>query len=129
MTRTLSEALAADGVTLHTVTHDVVGDFRAFHGTVHCEGRTMDLNWTQDADNPDTDPSAVSILAPVIRNTQTAEASDSYRDWAENFSFDPEEWMPRETYTALLGIAQNLRNLLGDERYESYSSDRVKHDD
>lgn len=128
MTRTLSQALADDGVTL-TCAHDVVGGFRAFHGTVHLEDRTMDLNWTQDVDNPDTEPSVVSVLAPVIRNAQTAEAADTYEDWAGDFSLDPEQWMPRQVYTAQLGIAKNLRSLLGDERYEGYNSDLVEHDD
>lgn len=125
--KTLSEALATDGVTL-THTSKVVGSARVFHGTFHLEGRTLEHGWSQSADSADTDPSAASILGPVIRFAQTAEAADGYEDWAGDFSLSKEEWMPRETYEKWLDIARGLRGLLGDERYDSYSSDLVEHE-
>lgn len=124
----LSEALAADGVTL-TYTSRVTGHNRVFNGVITCEGRTMEHDWSQDAGNTDTDPSAVSILAPAIRFAQTAEAADDYEEWASDFAADPSDWMDRETFEKWLKIAQNLRTLLGNERYESYSSNNVEHDD
>lgn len=125
--KTLSEALAADGVTL-THTSKVVGDVRAFHGTFHLGGRTLEHDWSQSADSEDTNPSAASILGPAIRFSQTAEAADSYEDWAGDFSFNEEEWMSRETYEEWLDIAKRLRAFLGDARYEGYSSDLVEHE-
>jgi hypothetical protein len=126
--KTLSGALAADGVTLAQFISEVHGDTRTFHGTFHFEGRTLEHVWTQHAGNEDLHPSAASVLGPAIRFSQTAEAANGYEDWARDFSFDPEEWMPRETYLRWLAIAKRLRTFLGDERYEGYNSDLVEHD-
>ena len=119
---TLSKILAADGVTL-----TVTGDWRHFRGTLHCEGRTLTHNWSQHADNRNV-PSAMSVLGPALRNAQTAEAADSYEDWASDFEPDPRRWMPRDVYEDWLVVAGNLRALLGDERYEGYAREIDRND-
>lgn len=125
--KSLSEALTEDGVTL-TYTSETRGQERVFHGVLRCEGRSMEHTWSQHVDNRDLEPSAASVLGPAIRFAQTAEAADSYEDWAGDFSLDPEEWMPHEDYREWLSIARRLRGLLGDERYEGYNSDLVEHE-
>lgn len=126
--RTLSEILAADGVTL-TYTSEVVGRDHVFHGVFHFEGRTLEHEWSQSVDNPHVEPTVAEIMGPTLRFAMTAENSHDYKDWASEWTSNPDEWMPRETYEAWLDIAKNLRRLLGDERYESYSSNEVEHDD
>lgn len=125
---TLSERLAADGVTL-TYTSQISGHNRTFCGEFHFEGRTLAHEWRQSANYDGPEPTVTEILAPALRFAMTAECADSYQDWASDWTSNPKEYMPEDTYRQWLEIAKNLRAFLGDDRYESYSSNEVEHDD
>ena len=125
---TLSERLAHDGITL-TYTSQISGHNRVFRGEFHFEGRTLAHDWVQSAADDGPEPTVTEVLAPALRFAMTAEAADDYKDWASGFNSEPKEWMPGDTYRQWLDIAKNLRAFLGDDRYESYSSNEVEHDD
>lgn len=126
--RTLSEQLATDGVTL-TYTSKTIGRNKHFSGTFHFQGRTLAHDWQQSAAYDGPAPTVTEIMAPAIRNAMTAEAADDYEEWASDFTSNPDEYMPKVVYREWLEIAKNLRAFLGDDRYESYSSNEVEHDD
>jgi hypothetical protein len=128
----LSEKLAADDVTLDATM--VGGDTDAsgwqhykYEGVFTCEGRTMQHEWEEGAGN-DSEPTVLDVIAQAIRQSATAEAAASYEDWASDYTSDPDEYMPIETYRANVQLARDLRDLLGDERFEDFAFN-TEHDD
>ncbi|MEU6362184.1 hypothetical protein [Streptomyces albidoflavus] len=132
MTDTLSAKLAADGVTLTGIDLTAEGpdadgwERRAYTLTASFEGRTF----TQEAryGMGASEPTILDLMGMLLRQGANAEEADSYEDWASNFTSNPEEYMPRKTYTENVELARRLRAFLGDERFEDYVYD-TEHDD
>lgn len=124
--RTLSEVLAADGITL-TCTSETRGPIERFRGTFHFQGRTMEHEWVQHVADSGVTPSVASVLGPVLCSAMSAEAADDFEAWTSTFDYNPGDWFTRDTYEEWLETARKLRAFLGDDRYESYGPDLVEH--
>ncbi|MCP9209596.1 hypothetical protein [Streptomyces cucumeris] len=123
---TLSALVAADGVTLtseHIATGtDATGwEHDEYRITIAYGGRSYTQTVLHGIDVRE-EPELVETVGMLVSQSMTAFSAESYEDWASDFSSDPAEWMPRKTYDENVKMAQDLRALFGEERYERYAT-------
>ncbi|MFJ4902948.1 hypothetical protein [Streptomyces sp. NPDC088727] len=122
---TLSELLAADGVTL-TSEHIATGtdadgwEHHEYRVTLAHNGRTYVQTVLHGIGNKDK-PELTETVHMLISQSRTALLADSYEDWAGDFSSNPDEWMPEKTYTDNVEMGKALQALFGEERFERYA--------
>ncbi|MGA5598327.1 hypothetical protein ACPCSE_29255 [Streptomyces cellulosae] len=128
----LSLLLRADGVTL-TSEHISMG-FEEPEGwlhdeyrvTIHFDGRTY-TQTVKHGYGVGKAPELVETVGMLVRQSMTAYAADDYEDWASDFSSDPEQWMPEQTYADNVQMAKDLISLFGADRFDRYAM--ADHDD
>jgi hypothetical protein len=121
----LSLLLRADGVTLssHLVAMGTDNEgwvHREYRVTLAYDGRTLTRTVKHGGEEGDA-PELVDTVGMLVSDSWLAFISDDYEDWASNYSSDPEKWMPEETYSDNLKVAEDLRTLLGAARFERYA--------
>lgn len=127
----LSLLLRRDGVTLASQ-HIATGSdgegwqHHEYRVTVAYDGRTYTQTVKHGIGVKEA-PELVETVGTLVRQSMTAYASDDYEDWASDFATDPADWMPEQTYTDNVKMAEDLRALFGEERYEEYAM--ADHDD
>ena len=57
----------------------------------------------------------------LVSQSWGAFIADNYEEWASDFSSNPDEWMPKQTYTDSVKMAEDLRALFGAARFERYA--------
>lgn len=121
----LSLLLRADGVTLASRLVAMGTDsegwvHREYRVTLGFEGRTYSQTVKHGGEEGDA-PELVETVHMLVSQSMTAYAADDYEEWASDFSSNPDEWMPEETYTENVKMAEDLRTLLGAKRFETYA--------
>ncbi|MFD8654970.1 hypothetical protein [Streptomyces mirabilis] len=121
----LSDLIAADGVTLTseliaTGTNNEGWQHHEYRVTLAYDGRTY-TQTVQYGIAVTEAPELVETVHMLVSQSMTAYAADDYAEWASDFSSDPAEWMPEKTYTDNVKMAEDLRTLLGAERFERYA--------
>lgn len=127
----LSLLLRADGVTLaseHIATGtDATGwKHHEYRVTISYNGRTYTQTVLHGIGNEEA-PELVETVGMLVRQSATAFNADDYEEWASEYSDDPEQWMPEQTYTDNVQMAKDLRALFGADRFDRYAM--ADHDD
>ena len=121
----LSLLLRADGVTLsseHIATGtDAEGwQHDEYRVTIAYRGRTY-TQTVKHGIGVDEAPELVATVGMLVSQSWGAFIADNYEEWASDFSSNPDEWMPKQTYTDSVKMAEDLRALFGAARLERYA--------
>lgn len=121
----LSLLLRADGVTLsseHIATGtDAEGwQHDEYRVTIAYRGRTY-TQTVKHGIGVDEAPELVATVGMLVSQSWGAFIADNYEEWASDFSSNPDEWMPKQTYTDSVKMAEDLRALFGAARFERYA--------
>lgn len=121
----LSLLLRADGVTLTSELIAMGTDasgwvHREYRATLHFDGRTYTQTTLRGGEEGDA-PELVETVGMLVRQSATAHNADDYEEWASDFSSDPEQWMPEQTYADNVQMAKDLISLFGADRFDRYA--------
>jgi hypothetical protein len=127
----LSLLLRRDGVTLTSELIAMGADaegwvHREYRVTLAYDGRTYTQTVKHGGEEGDA-PELVETVGMLVRQSATAYYADNFEDWASDFATDPANWMPRETYSENVKMAEGLRTLFGADRFDEYAM--ADHDD
>lgn len=127
----LSLLLRRDGVTISSelIAMGTSADgwaHREYRVTLGFEGRTY-TQTVQHGGEEGEAPELTETASMLVSQSWGAYIADDYAEWASDFSNDPEQWMPEETYRENVKMAEDLRALFGGERFEEYAM--ADHDD
>jgi len=89
-----------------------------FYVTLSRQQKVMSLYFSQGRAIKEP-PTLESILECLVNEAITVESSDDLQDWAEQLGYDPDDKKTKRTYNIIKKHIKELKNLLGDENYQT----------